>query len=137
MAEITKAYFDRMAGDATLVALLPTFEGQPNIFSSGFVPESAVLPWVEFDGQFSSIPFDTKTTNGRELFTDIRAVGKRSSSAVDVEAIAERVYFLFKDHSLSVAGFGTILGDCSGPESANGSETIVRVVPCSLKIQEV
>ena len=137
MAAITKAYFDRMSGDGTLTTLLPTFNSQPNIFSSGFVPDGAVLPWIEFSGQFTSNAFDTKTTNGRQLFTDLRTVGKRSSSAVEVEAIAERIYTLFKDHSLAVAGFVTILGDCSGPESANGSETIVRVVPCSLIIQEV
>lgn len=138
MGALSQAFYDRLAGDATLTALLATYEGQPAVFTIDPVPADAVLPYVVTAGEFAVAPFDTKTRNGRTVYRDIRCYAKELGSAEPIEDIAERVRALFHRYALPVVGFDPVLCDVSGPTVApDDDETVTgRIVSVRLVLQE-
>ena len=139
MSALSAAFYRRLAGDATLVRLLSTYEGGPAVFTSDPAPADAELPYIVTAGEFASAPFDTKTTRGRQVFRDIRVYGPQKGSAALVEQIAERVHALFHRHELQVEGYGTVVAEASGPvvAPADDAEQVTgRRVPVRLIIQE-
>lgn len=138
MGAITQAFYNRLAGDAPLTALLSRYNGAPAIFTIEPVPEDARLPFIVAIGDVATSPFDTKTTRGRDIARDIRCYTEATGSAADVEAIAERVRVLFHRYRLAVAGFGTVLAIASGPSIAPTDETVYgMLVTVRLIIEEV
>jgi hypothetical protein len=135
---LSQAFYDRLAGDGTLTALLSTYEGAPAVFTNDPAPPDAVLPFVVTAGEFAVAPFDTKTRNGRTVYRDVRCYAKELGSAEQIEDIAERVRALFHRYALPVGGFTTVLCDVSGPTPApDDDETVTgRIVSVRLVIQE-
>lgn len=126
MKEVTKAIFDRLNGDATLtggLAAYPAAAGTKAIFSRRPVPPDAVPPWVVIQ-EVSGIPFDTKTSRGRDLLYDVSVFADATGSIVTVEDLVERCRTLLHRHLLSVAGWTTIIADVTGPVEAPTDETL-------------
>lgn len=138
MGAITEAFYDRLANDGTLAALLATYNGEPAVFTNDPAPPDADLPFVVTAGEFAVAPFDTKTRNGRTVFRDIRCYAREDGSAAAIEDIAERVRTLFHRYPLPVDGFGTVLCDVSGPTVApDDDETVTgRILSVRLLLQE-
>lgn len=134
---ITAAIYARLAGDATLVALLNTYRGAPAVFTTDPAPGDAVLPYIVTGGEVAQTPFDTKTTRGRTFFRDVRCYAAASGSAATVEAIAERVRELLHRQSLEIAGFVWILAECSGPIAADEQDAYARLVTVKLVVEEI
>jgi len=128
MSIITEALYERLAGDATLTALLASYNGAPAVFTIDPAPGDAVLPYIVTAGEVSQAPFDTKTGQGRDLRRDVRCYAEADGSAVTVETIAERVRALLHRRPLSVAGFGVWIADCQGPIVADEEEAYGRIV---------
>ena len=105
MSVFTQAIYDRLANDATLIALLSDYNGSPAIFTVMPIPEDVDLPYIITEGEVSNIPFDTKNSSGREIYRDIRCYTEADGSAVTVETIAERIRTLFHNHELVVSGY--------------------------------
>lgn len=136
MSAITQAIYERLSADATLVAMLTTFGGQPAIFTSDPPPGSAELPYIVSAGEVSQAAFDTKTTLGRRIMRDVRCYTAPSGSDELVESIAERVRALLHRHWLVVAGFGTLAAECSGPVVADERDAQGRIVTVRLLLIE-
>ena len=136
MGAITQAIYDRLVGDATLAGLLSTYGGNPAVFTTDPAPGDADLPYVVTAGAVSVAPFDTKTTLGRQVVRDVRCYAAAEGSAVTVEAIAERVRWLFHRRTLTVAGFSWIWAECSGPIGADEPDAYGRIVTVSMTIEE-
>lgn len=138
MGALSQAFYDRLSSDATLIALLSTYEGAPAVFTNDPAPPDAELPYIVTAGEFAVAPFDTKTLYGREVYRDIRCYAKELGSAEQIEDIAERVRALFHRYELPVSGFSTMLCDVSGPTVApDDDETVTgRIVSVRLVIQE-
>jgi hypothetical protein len=138
MGALSQAFYDRLAGDGTLTALLATYEGAPAVFTNDPAPPDAVLPYVVTAGEFAVAPFDTKTLLGRTAFRDIRCYAAELGSAEQIEAIAERVRALFHRYPLPVAGFATVLCEASGPTVApDDDETVTgRIISVRIVLQE-
>ena len=128
MSATTPAFYDRMAGDGTLIALVSTYGGNPAVFTTDPAPGDATLPYVVTAGEVSQVPFDTKTTQGRTIMRDVRCYAAADGSAVTVEAIAERVRALFHRQWISIAGFNWIWAECSGPIVADERDAYGRIV---------
>jgi hypothetical protein len=136
MSVVTDGIYDKLAGDATMVGLLSSYEGNPAIFTMDPAPGDAELPYIVSAGEVSQAPFDTKTTRGRDLIRDVRCYAAADGSTVLVEAIAERARALLHRQELVIDGFRWLISDCTGPIVADEPDTYGRVISLSLKIQE-
>ena len=136
MSVFTAAIYSLLATDATLIALLSDYSGQPPIFTAMPIPEGARLPWIITEGEVSNIPFDTKGTEGRELLKDIRCYAEATGSAVDIEAIAERVRTLFHRQELTITGFTNIITLAENILAIDEPDVYGRVVTIRLIVQE-
>jgi hypothetical protein len=131
--DLTQAFYDRLT-DATLVGMLATYRGAPAIFTVDHVPTDAALPFVVTPGEIAGTPFDTKTSQGRDILRDIGCYTEDNGSVAAVEAIAERVRVLFHRHRLTVAGGHTMIASADPPMKAptedgiNGRIVQVRLV---------
>ena len=132
---LSAAIYDRLAGDSTLTAMLATYEGHPALFTAQ-PPGDAPLPYIVSAGHVTDMPFDTKTTRGREVLRDVRCYAAADGSAVTVEAIAERVRQLLHRGPLSIGGFEWILSSVTGPIAADETDAYGRIITVSLKAQE-
>lgn len=138
MSALSQAFYDRLVGDATLVALLSTYNGEPAVFTNDPAPPDAVRPYVVSAGEFAVAPFDTKTLLGRTVYRDVRCYATEAGSAAQIESIAERIRALFHRYPLPVVGFTTVLSEASGPTVApDDDETVTgRIVSVRLVLQE-
>lgn len=136
MNALTAALHARLAGDATLTALLASYQGEPAIFTADPAPGDAVLPYIVSAGQVADAPFDTKNSRGRQLWRDVRCYAAADGDSSTVESIAERVRALLHREPLDVEGFGVFLAECSGPIVANESDAYGRVVTVRMIMME-
>lgn len=137
MSVITAAIYNKLAGDATLTAMLSTYGGNPAIFTIDPAPGDATLPYIVSAGETSQAPFDTKTSRGRDLIRDVRCYADADGSVITIEAIAERVRALLHRQSLTIAGFDWIISDVTGPIVADERDYYGRVINLSLKAEEI
>jgi len=137
MSVLTAAIYNVLASDAALAALLSDYGGQPAVFTTDPVPGDAPLPYVMTAGEAVQAPWDTKTTRGRDLWRDIHCYTAASGSAVNVEAIAERVRALLHRQAMAIDGFTWVLCECSGPIVADEQDVNGRVLTAKFIIQEV
>jgi hypothetical protein len=128
MQALTQAIYNAMAGDTTLTGMLSTYSGGPAIFMYAPVPGAATRPFVVCANSIVDRPFDTKNSTGRE---ETRIIGCYDVSTVSydiVEAIAERVRFLFHHIMLPVTGYTMILAEASGPIVAPADDQMTDYV---------
>lgn len=126
MKEVTQALYTRLHGDGTLAAALANYPAAgptKAVFSRRPVPPDALPPWVVIQ-EVSGIPFDTKTSRGRDLLYDVSVFGNATGSIAAVEDLVERCRTLLHRHLLSVAGWTTIIADVTGPVEAPTDETL-------------
>lgn len=131
MKVATKAIYDRLVGDATLVSLLGgnTYNpagaagALPPVFSPRPIPSDAPLPLVAIH-PISGANFDSKTHRGRDLLYDISVFTKATGSEVALEDIVERVRLLLHRYLLSVTGWTTLIAEVTGPVEAPADETL-------------
>jgi len=134
--EITKAIFNVLNGDATLTALLSTFDSDPAIFTTDPAPLKATLPYIVTAGQVSDTPFDTKTTDGRDFVRDIKCYATNASGSTDViEDIAERVRFLFHRKPFTITGFDVIIASVTGPIARDEEDVYARILTLQATMQ--
>ena len=134
---LTDPFYECMAGDPTLAAMLATYKGAPAVFTTDPVPGDALLPYIVTAGEVVGTPFDTKTSRGRTVWRDVRCYDNANGSAVQVELMAERVRALFHRQAISITDFEWIWGECSGPIVADELKAYGRVVTVKITIEEV
>jgi hypothetical protein len=137
VSAITEAIYDALAGDGTLTAMLASYGGEPAIFTTDPAPGDAVLPYVVTAGEVAQASFDTKTTRGRRVVRDVRCYTDVTGSAVEVEAIAERVRALLHRQALAISDFTWVMADCAGPMAADAQDAYGRIVTVTMTIEEV
>lgn len=136
MSILTAAIYDVLAGDAQLVGMLESYKGLPGVFTTHPVPGDAQAPYVVTVGEVVQVPFDTKTSRGRDLIRDVRAYAPANGDNVTVEAIIERARWLLHRRPLAVAGFGWVLSNVTGPIAVDESNYYGRSISVSVKLQE-
>jgi len=140
MAALTKALYERLAGDATLQGMLGTYRGQPAIFTAP-PPGDAdgdAYPMIVTMGAISDAPDDTKTSRGREVQREITCYALADGTMAVVEAVAERVRKLLHRQPLAVEGWQVWLAEVSGPTLAETSETVYGLaLTVRLRMEEV
>lgn len=133
---LTAAIYDLLSGDAALAALLADYNGSPAVFTTDPAPGDAVKPYVVTAGHVVDLPFDTKTTIGREIQRDVRCYADANGSAVEVEAVAERVRELLHRQELAVGGYRWLLSSVTGPVAADERDVYARVLTVTCKLME-
>ena len=137
MSILTQAIYDALSADATLIALLAEYRGEPAIFTTDPPPGDATLPYIVTAAEITQAPFDTKTTRGREAWRDVRCYAEADGSAVTVEEIAERVRTLLHRQALVVTGFVWFLAECTGPVVADERDAYGRIVTVRTMVEEI
>jgi len=136
MNALTQGMYDRLSADLVLVGMLASYDGAPAIFTIDPVPGDAVLPYVVSSGDVADTSFDTKLDLGRRIWRDVRCYTEADGDSIPVELIAERVRGLLHRHRLVVAGYGTLVAECSGPRAANEQDVYGRIVSVKLIMME-
>jgi len=133
---LTQGIYDYLSSDPPLVGMLASYEGAPAIFTIDPVPGDAVLPYVVSAGDVTDTSFDTKLERGRRIWRDVRCYTAADGDAMPVEQIAERVRGLLHRHILTVAGYGVLVAECSGPIASNEHDAYGRIVTVKLIMME-
>jgi Protein of unknown function (DUF3168) len=118
MNALTTAIFNVLSNDATLAAMLSTYESLPAVISADPVPNEVARPYVVIDGAMHDEPWGGKVEeiSGREIHLDIRMYTDATGSSKAIDAIAERVRTLLHLIPLNVTGYTTIIARCiAGP----------------------
>jgi len=142
MSDFTKAFYNRLANDATLSSLITSYNSAPAIFTGRLVPDDAELPYIVISAPVTDEPFDTKTTRGRDQIRDVLCYGAEEGSLLKLEQIAERVRILFHRHKLSIDNYETVIASASGAisvplEGASGERIAGLVVSVRILAMEV
>lgn len=131
-----KAIRAKLSGDATLTAMLSTYEGDPAIFTVDPAPEGASLPYIVISPILDQAPFDTKTTRGRNARVDVRCYTGATGSSVDIEAISERVRTLLHRVELTIDDHAWMWSLCFGPISADEADAYGRIITLQITAEE-
>ena len=134
---LTAAIYDVLSGDATLTAMLGTYQSAPAVFTTDPAPGDAVLPYIVTAGEVVDTPEDTKTTRGRDVWRDVRCYAPATGSAATVEAMAERVRALLHRQALVIEGFVWVYALCTGPIVADEPYAYGRIVTIQLRCEEI
>jgi hypothetical protein len=137
MSVLTAAIYDRLSADATLTAMLATYNGEPAIFTTDPAPGNAEMPLIVSAGEVAQPAWDTKTSRGRQPMRDIRCYAPVSGSAVAVEAIAERVRTLLHRYELVISGYHCVVADVTGPTQADEQDAYGRIVSVRFMVEEL
>ncbi len=115
MTAVQNAMHARLVGIAGITSLVGTFQSLPAIFTGANIPNPMVGTYVVIHDSLVNDPFDTKTSVGRVLETDIGTYADESGDVTEVQAIAELIRDAFHREPLTVVGFGTLIARARGP----------------------
>lgn len=118
MGAITKAFYERLAGDPLLASMLGTYQGRACIFTVDPVPPTAPLPLIVTSGEVTgsvNVPEAAKQRIGVRITRDVRCYTDATGSIDAAEQIAERVWRLFHRSHLYVAGWDTVRTNADRP----------------------
>jgi hypothetical protein len=133
---VTQALYNKLANDATLIALLAEYNGAPAIFTTDPAPDDAVLPYIVAAGNVAAAPFDAKDCLGQTVTRDVRCYAAANGSAAAVETIAELVRALLHRQEFTIVGYNWIMSAATGPISADERFVYGRIVTVSVTAQE-
>jgi hypothetical protein len=143
VSAITQAIYTRMIADATLIGLLGSYGGAPSVHTQRPLPPgfdiAAHGPYILSVGEVTAVPGpnDVKNARGRELIRDIHCFADLAVDSAVVEAIAERVRFLFhRQTSVAVSGYAIVVAEASGPITLDEEDAHGRVVSVRWALQE-
>lgn len=128
MKVLQDAIFDRLAGSATITAGIGTFQGVPAIFTRFPIPGGAPARRITISSSISDDPWDTKTSTGREVITDITVWTEESGDPSLVESLAEEVRALFHREPVDVTGYGNFIAVVGGPIENDDDQMYGRVI---------
>ena len=133
---VSSAFYNMLALDSDISSLVATYGGSPAVFTSSRVPEDATLAYIWSPPSISDVPFDSKTTTGREIHRQIGCYAEDTGSDLAIEELAEVVRSVFHRQTVNV---GQVNYHCtaSGPIVAPTGEGIVgRIITIRLIYQE-
>lgn len=140
----TATIWSRLTSDATLIASLATYNGNPAIFNekapTGFEFKVGVKPCLIIAAPADDQAAETFTENGRAIAQDVRGYAFDTGSSAALDTIMRRVRDLFHNQpgSLTVTGGKATIATVTGPVAAPTSEASVigRRVTLRLTLQE-
>lgn len=113
---IAEGFYALLTGDATLTALLSTYEGSPAVFTFDPVPEDAVVPYIQARGETRSFKADGLDQKLREFSRTIDCYAAADGNPLAVSDIADRVVELFTHpSSLAISGYNVVGTFVDGP----------------------
>lgn len=131
--DITKAIYQKLVEDEEMVQMLGQYGDQPAVFSTYPVPEGTGEPYAMISGPVTDVPFDTKTSIGREVTVDIRFYDAQTGSSQWIDAVAQRARDVLHRAPLIVEGYRWVLSAAMGPiaaddENAQGRLLSIRAI---------
>ena len=115
MTSVQDGIYDRLAGTTEITSQISTYRGGPAIFTRDRIPGDAVHRYIVIDDAIGDVPYDTKTTLGREVLHDIFVYDFESGNPKIVQDVAELVRDVLHRQDLTVSGYGTLIAVVQGP----------------------
>jgi hypothetical protein len=126
---LQSALHARLAGTAAVTTELGTIAGVAAIITERPVPPDTPSPYAVIGEALSNTPmYDTKTTEGSEVLTDIGIYDVRKDGAARVERIAKAVRDAIHRKPLAVDGYGNLVASVTGPIGAPVDNMHGRIV---------
>ncbi len=128
--DVTQAIYDKLTGDATLVALLSDYPSgspsSPGVFTGWPVPPDASRPYIFTRGAVSITSFDLIADDfGQDITRDVTAIADNTGSDAAIETIAERIRTLLHRQSLTIPSGDHVMTQCiQGPVVAETDDTL-------------
>ena len=130
--DITQALYDKLSGDAALVALIANYPSgspqSPAIFTGWPVPPDATRPYIFTRGNVGVSSFDELASAlGQQITRDVTAIADNTGSDADIETIAERIRALLHRTSLTLPVGTHVMTQCiDGPSVAETDDTLTE-----------
>lgn len=126
MKVVQNALYDAMLGVSAITSRLAVYNAKPAIFNDmRNIPHDAALPYVVINGSQSDIAYDTKTTVGRDVVTNISVYSAESDDSSLVDDVAEAIRGLFhRSPPMTISGYGAYVAICTGPYEAPAENQI-------------
>jgi hypothetical protein len=128
MKVLREAFVVRLLDTPDVASRLSTILSVPAIFTRRPIPEMARPPYVIVGGPVTDEPWDTKTTVGREILTDIFVYAEETGDESLVEEIAEAAREAIHRKPVAAVGYGVLVQRVSGPLEAPASGLYGRVI---------
>lgn len=128
--DIAQAIHDKLAGDATLVALIANYPSgspqSPAIFTGWPVPPDATRPYIFTRGDVAVSSWDELASAlGRVVLRDVTAIADNTGSDADIETIAERIRAVLHRTSLALPVGTHVMTQCiDGPTVAETDDSL-------------
>lgn len=144
MNEILSAIYSRLTSSALLVSMVGELDGGPSIFSTQPIApanatdseKEAIFPMVQIEDVVTDVPFDTKTSEGREVVVDVGCYAIQDGSLIKINELAAQVRSLF-DTDLTVNGYSTVLTMVvGGPVPSDGDRVYGRIITVRLILEK-
>jgi hypothetical protein len=135
MTPLDDAIDKRLTEDPELTNLLAQFRGAPAVFLSTPLPEGVTLPYVAVGGIVGQVAHEAKREAGRKILRDVNCYTLANGDTATVDAIAERIWWLFHKTPLTIDGWENNVITATGPMEAPTDKTMYgRVVTLELTI---
>jgi hypothetical protein len=128
MKVLQDAIHARLVASAIITAGVGTYAGVPAVFTRVPVPGKAPDRRITISSSISDGSWDTKTSTGRDVLTDVNIWTEESGDPSLVESLAEEVRDLFHRKPVDVVGYGNWLCECGGPIQNDDDQLYGRVI---------
>lgn len=132
----TKAIFDTMRNDASLVSMLGG--GADSIFTGKEIPPGGVWPLVQAYGFSQMIDGGTKNKGGVKFTKNVRVMSRVVSSTKEADDIAEVIRLLFNRKPFALTGYNVLVVEAKGPMEVPSDEHVtVLEIPITVHAMEI
>jgi hypothetical protein len=115
MTQVQDGIYERLASITEITSQISTYMSKPAIFTRSRIPGDAVARYIVIDDAIGDVPWDTKTTLGREVLHDIFTYDFESGDPSVVQNVAELVRDVLHRQHINVSGYGPLIAVVSGP----------------------
>lgn len=119
MNVVQNAYVVAIKADSYIASQISTYGGEPSVFARRPVPGDVTGMYITVGASKSDTPYETKTTLGREVISDIGVYVPWDGDPGPCDEVAEYIRDLFNRTPLAVSGYGnSLIAVATGPIDA-------------------
>lgn len=115
MTRVQDGIYQRLAGVTEITSQINSYKGKPAIFTRSHVPGDAPARYIVIEDALADNPWDTKTTDGREVLHDIKFYDFESGDPSTVQDVAEIARDALHRKPVTVSGYGGLIAVVVGP----------------------
>jgi hypothetical protein len=128
MKALRHAIIARLVATPDVTSRLSTFMTKPAMFDRRPVPSMARPPYGAVTPPVTDEAYDTKTTTGRDILTDVFFFAEDTGDETLIDDLAEAAREALHRKPVAVTGYGNLVQSVSGPRDAPADGLYGRVL---------